>query len=794
MHHKTLDSLRMIVPLLLCACLSCFARGKNPDMVVFSNGQARCYLDLSGAQALSQTQADRLKLGLPIGDLSTYFKRMTGKPLPRTPGKGLVPLRLELKEYPANVSKYDAPTVQGFEIIAGPQEVRLQAYTKLGLANAIYYLLDRWGCRWVMPGELGECIPKRDKLTIPTGKTSFAPRSDMAVEVPGTGRAPKWSRRNMAGWEYWINAQHFWFYAIPPKANLNPKYYWYYDANGVRITDPKVKTESNFEKHPEWYSLLGGKRQPRQLCTSNPEVIARMIKVAKEYLGGDTNPPTFPIDPEDLTDFCECDKCVALDVPGALTDGVPSVTDRVLTFANAVADGIKDEFPDRKVAFCAYMTHIDPPEKVKPADNVIVLLCRTTSCLVHLTPTPNCPKSNFHDLSRRWRNLTPNVYTYEYDPPHWSGELPCPNYLEMARSLKYQLKDLGVKGSISDATMAGSTSSASWYINHYMARRMKVDPDRDPEEVLRDMCEAFFGPAAEPMESYYLELARGAAESKHPGTNRIGGGVNFYHEMFSPQTVGQAREHLDKAMSLVTGKELYEKRVKMVDMSHRHLEAWLGGLWAAQEHRYKDAVAAFDRMDQVINELDSHGYIAADDARHRARALRMKPLAENFPTEMGFITSWKLLGPFDNSDLNGHRRDPFEPVSSLSAPVKLADGKQARWWNYESPNGGFLNLEQAFADKRGDWQLSYGYAAINYNAPRAMEAKLVMDSFFLFKVYVNGKEVFSKNGENFDHPDKYSIKVNLKAGANVIVIKASHTSLIKDVFPWGLHLRVLEDK
>lgn len=69
-----------------------------------------------------------------------------------------------------------------------------------------------------------------------------------------------------------------------------------------------------------------------------------------------------------------------------------------------------------------------------------------------------------------------------------------------------------------------------------------------------------------------------------------------------------------------------------------------------------------------------------------------------------------------------------------------------------------------------------------------------MDSFFLFKVYVNGKEVFAKNGENFDFPDRHTIKVNLQAGKNVIVVKASHTRLMADVYPCGLHLRVVEDQ
>ena len=763
MDHRTLACFGTIIVALLCTSVPCCAEGRRSEMVVFSNGQAHCYLDLSGAEALSQTQAFRLQLNEPIGDLSTCYERMTGVPLPRTPLKGRRPLRLELKEYPANVSRYDAPTMQGFEIIAGPQEVRLQACTKLGLANAIYYLLDHWGCRWVLPGELGECIPQRDKLTIPAGKTSFSPRNDMAVEVPGSGRSPKWSRRNMAGWEYWINAQHYWFYAIPP--------------------------QDNFAEHPEWFSLLGGVRTPKQLCTSNPEVITRMTKVARDYLRRDSKPATFPIDPNDTMGFCQCDNCVALDVPGALSGGVPLVTDRVVTFANAVANGIKEEFPDRRVAVLAYALHAEPPQQVKPADNVIVIVCRSSHCLTHVTPTANCPSSDFHDLVRRWRELTPNIYTYEYDPIHWIGELPCPTYMDMGRSLQHQLKHLGIQGSFSDATMAGSTVSASWYINHYMARRMKVDPDRNPEEVLRDMCKAFFGPAAEPMESYYLELAR-ASESTHPDTSRIGAGVNFYHEIFSPQIVDQTRKNLDKAISLVTGKQPYQKRVEMVDMSQRYLEAWLEG---AREHRYKAAVAAFDRMDQVINELDAHGYIAANDARFRARALRMKPLAEKFPDEMRFATRWRLLGPFDNSDRNGHRgRDPFEPVSSLSASVKRADGKHAQWWDYESPHGGFLNLEQAFADKKGNWQLSYGYAGITYNAPRAMKAKLLMDSFFLFRVYVNGKEVFSKNGENFDFPDKYAIKVNLKAGNNAIVVKATHTHVSSDIYPWGLYLRVVD--
>ena len=42
------------------------------------------------------------------------------------------------------------------------------------------------------------------------------------------------------------------------------------------------------------------------------------------------------MDPNDNIDFCQCDDCTALDVPGQMYHGVPSVTDRVVTDFGAI--------------------------------------------------------------------------------------------------------------------------------------------------------------------------------------------------------------------------------------------------------------------------------------------------------------------------------------------------------------------------------------------------------------------------------------------------------------------------
>ena len=673
---------------------------------------------------------------------------------------GLARLRLELTDYPAGVSHYDAHTVQGFAIEANDRGLTSRACTRLGLQNALYYLLDRWGCRWVMPGELGECIPKRTTLTFPQGVTRFSPYSDASQD-----RSPftKWADRSLGGWQHWLSGQHYWFYALPPKRH--------------------------FAEHPKWYSLIGGKRLPKQLCSSNPEVVAAMIEVAKKFLRERTTALSFPMDPQDNIDYCQCEDCVAMDTSSAdAKGGAPSVTGRVLAFANAVADGIRDEFPDRYVAFYAYSTHIDPPARIRPADNVIVIVCRSGRCLLHLTPTDGCPTSDFHELVRSWRRLTPNIYTYEYDPISWTGGLPCPTYLSMARSLKEQFTKLGVRGSYSDGTRA--ITWASTYINRYMARRMKIDPTQEPDDMLRDICESFFGPAAEPMERYYRELATVTAHT-HSGRTRVGGGSTFYHELFTPKMVRAARGFLDQAISACAGPSPYRERLKMVDLSQRYLEAYVDGVWSAQARRYDAAVAGFDRMDSLIDEMAAAGVIYAVDARRRAKTMRMKALAEHFSKRLGFVTRWKLLGPFDNSDSNADRvREAFEPIGSTDAPVTQADGTEVKWWDYESP-GGFLNLEKAFEGRPKAWTLSSAFAATTFHAPHDLLAQLRMDSFFPFRVSVNGQEVYYRPGLNADCPDKRLVHVKMKAGANTVVFKLSQTRVTSDTFPWGLYFRVV---
>ena len=679
-----------------------------------------------------------------------------------------IPVQFELTPFPPKSNKYDSKLVQGFSINVTEKAIKISAHTPLGLQNAVYYLLDKWGCKWIMPGKIGECIPHHETLSLPKGVISFSPFADMTREAGHRiGSSKAWYTRNMSGWRNMMSTGHFWLKILPPK-----KY---------------------FKQHPEWYSLIAGKRQPKQLCTSNPEVIKQVIKLIKQRLRQNQIMMCFPMDPEDHINFCQCTKCTAQDIPGLKDGGAPVVTDRVVRFANAIAEGIKDEFPDRFIGIHAYSTHSTPPVKVKPASNVIVSLTRSAYCLLHLMPDKSCADSNFHSFIKSWRKMTPNIYGYEYDPIPWTAGLFCPTYLEITKSLKYQMEDLGIKGIWSDGSAhLRPEINGGTFINAYMARRIKVDPTQSPEKLLDEMCDVFFGPAAEPMKKFYRDMSDGALKAGHPGTSHILFGTTFFPELFTPAMISNARTQLEQALKLSRGKAPYAERVAMVNLSLQYLTAYLNGIWKANAKDYNGSVAAFDEMDKLIAKMGAKGYINLKDAKRHTPRFRKKALVNNFPEKLGYVTDWYILGPFDNSDANAIASDKSFNLISFDKPVAI-NGKKMKWREVKSKSGQ-LNLDMNLKKYIGNWQLSYAYAGTRYYAPKNMTATLMMDSFFPFRLYVNNKRVIYKQAVAIDCPDRITTKVFLKKGWNTIVFKACQNFLVDYQFIWGIYLKIVPDK
>jgi hypothetical protein len=233
----------------------------------------------------------------------------------------------------------------------------------------------------------------------------------------------------------------------------------------------------------------------------------------------------------------------------------------------------------------------------------------------------------------------------------------------------------------------------------------------------------------------------------------------------------------------------------MVEVGHRYLEAYLEGIAQAKLGKYEESAAAFDRAEQLIDRLNpkGFGYSDAADCHRRIRGARLKFLAEYCPDKLRMVRRWNLLGPLNNDARDADlTQDGFEPGQGIGREVKLKDGRVVAWSKYESP-GGFLNFREAFAKSSHAWRLSYAYAAFTVKAPGG-SAQLRMDSFYPFRVYLNGVEVYYRAGCDADAPDKRIVDVELKEGENTLVFKCCQTvdSSASDEFPWGLYMRITD--
>ena len=744
------------------------------EVMTFETGGApSLWLDVSSP--LQESCAAALK------DFREVFQKISGTALPEKAGEGRIPLRLELLELgPEDRTFLGRGRAGDYIIDVSREAVVIKGKTPLALTNGLYGVLDLWGCRWVFPGELGEVIPKAAAVELPLGITTQKIASDARIlagapSYYSEGEVGDWVRRNRFGKERTVTAHHHWCGIVPPAVYNDPQ------------------KPATF--HPEYFSLIGGERVKGtdgykfQICTTNPEVIRMAVESAKEYFRKYPNVDAFPCSPEDNLEFCQCEKCLALDSGKLTREGIRDVSDRVMAFVNEVARGTREEFPDKLIGVYAYNNYTEPPGRILPEKNVMVDITRMNYDLLRLIPRKEGDSSaRFTKMVGDWKALVPYIYNYEYNPIYWNAGLFCPNYLEYADAIRF-FRDKGVLGFRSDAGELPFRNRVN-FLNDYLAMRVAVDASLDPKKELMAMCHEFFGPGAEAMKKYYLTMAKVTEQDPVPGSF-LGGGVRHFYRIFTPEMLKAGTENLAAAKAAIKGEAPFLERLRIVEMGHRFLEHYLDGVWLAKDGNYEGALNAFSKMQRAIDTLGARAMF--NNASGRAATMRgaaLMALAEYCPEKAGFVCDWRILGPFDNSNRTAESTmATFEPVTGWTTPVKGPDNKGMVWKTYRSPNG-FLEFSKVFPKPPKDWSAFIAYAGIRLVADQPIKVLLECNSFNSFRIYLNGKEIFFRPGMQLDLPDGNRVEANLVAGENTLVFRCTE-SASSPQFPWGLYLRVL---
>lgn len=429
---------------------------------------------------------------------------------------------------------------QGYRVAVSAKGIGLQGETDEGASYAIYDLLDRLGCRWYIPGEMGEAIPRLPTITLPT--------IDLQA-VPGTVSRNIWyadegfKRRNRLG-------------GFPFSAGHALEGY---------------VTKEQLEQHPDWMAEINGKRQlvncevGYRICWANPEVVAVVADHINAML--DKNPvPCVSISPGDGMNFCECVKCKALD-SGDWDDSmaIPAVTDRYIHFCNQLAELVAKKHPTVKLGFAAYVQFTRPPKREKLHPALIPQLAPITYCRAHTLDDKTCAsRRQIKYLMEGWGKASRNVALYEYNFHLAETSAPFP-------AIKRNTVELPVAfaNHVTMWTPETMPNFDNFMPGMYLGIRMSWDTNAKPQAILQEFYTRFYGAAAGPMRDYWQAVDNAwTTVPEHAGCGFS------YMRRFTPERMAEFRQQMDVALKACKT-PLERQRVGLADDNLRQFELFM---------------------------------------------------------------------------------------------------------------------------------------------------------------------------------------------------------------------------
>src|SRR5688500_4474015 len=247
------------------------------------------------------------------------------------------------------------------------------------------------------------------------------------------------------------------------------------------------------------------------------------------------------------------------------------MTDRYIWFFNQILDGIKDEFPDKKIGFYSYHTYMRPPVKTKPNPRIVPAFAPISLCRVHGMNNPICPeRATYKPLMEAWGKILPETYERGYWFNLADPGFPFSEVHKMRDEIPTAHK-LGIKGWRVETLDHWGSQTPSLYI----AAKLMWNHQADVDALLKDFYEKYFGPAEQPMAEYLTMMDTALRDADHHT------GSSYNMPQFYPLALrNQARQRLDAAAK-AAGAGAYGERVKIFRTSFDYLETFL----AMQEHR-----------------------------------------------------------------------------------------------------------------------------------------------------------------------------------------------------------------
>ncbi len=365
------------------------------------------------------------------------------------------------------------------------ERIVLSGAEKRGVIYSVYnFLKEYFDCRWFTKDLT--VIPKSDSLKIPKSiDYTYTPAlpyraNDSITIMDGGNTFCEFAVANGLNDQSW--------HKLPNEYGSGYSFLGSFSHSFHVLVD-----QSLFETEPELFALgvETGERTTDQLCLTNPRTLELAKQTVSKWLKSNPNADVVNVTQNDNLNYCVCENCKKID------DEEGSQSGTMLRFVNAIADDIKDDYPDVLVGTFAYTYTRVPPKITVPRENVMIRLC-SFECDFSTPLNSGFSKKNekFKNELLQWRELTDNLFVWDYIEYFGNYLAPFGNFDVLQENIKFFIEN-GVDGLFEESNLAADAIGEFQALKAYMVSNLLWNPDCDVDELVYEFCDAYYGDGAQ---------------------------------------------------------------------------------------------------------------------------------------------------------------------------------------------------------------------------------------------------------------------------------------------------------
>ena len=410
--------------------------------------------------------------------------------------------------------------------------------SEAAVSHGIYELLERMGCDWVVPGEVGEVVPQCADPR--PADCDFESSPSFRVRCPwyaGNLRSIPKDKRD--AYDLWKTRKklHTDRYVGHPLV-----------MRGGHVWDVIVRrNKAEFEAHPEMYALVMQPdgtfvRRGPQVETTHP----RVIELFEKYIRDEFRRNKWPKDktvclsvgPADGGGFSQSVETQTVSSGRRIpVSGAADGTDVMILLCNTLLKRLEGEFPNLRLGFYLYSWHSEFPVRYKPDPRIVVVIADISYSRLHSTLEPVPTRRYYRGVMDKWAK-TDNVKFFRgYNWNLAENFLPYSKIKMWADDLPLYHR-MNVQGVYNESAMGWATLGPS----NYLEAEMLWNVDADAKAVLAKYCRAAFGAGAPCLEEYYDALTRRQSEARVEA-----GSFHSFHLIYDMDFVRRGQALFDKA-------------------------------------------------------------------------------------------------------------------------------------------------------------------------------------------------------------------------------------------------------